>query len=62
MINGGFSGEWTPCFLDMEYGYYKVAILKTGYKQQAHTLYVGSVIAWDSIADQLAKAEEIYFD
>ena len=62
MINGGFSGEWTPCFLDLPHGYYKVQILKTGYKPQDHTLYVGSVIAWDSYADQLANMEGIYFD
>ena len=62
MINGGFSGEWTPCFLDLEYGYYKIGILKTGYKEQSHTLYVGDVIAWDSYADQLAKQEGIYYD
>ena len=61
MINGGFSGEWTPCFLDLEPGYYKVQILKTGYKAQDHTLYVGSVIAWDLYADQLAKQEGIYY-
>lgn len=62
MINGGFSGEWTPCFLDLEYGYYKIGILKTGYKAQDHTLYVGNVIAWDTYADQLAKQEGIYYD
>jgi len=62
MVNGGFSGEWTPCFLDLEYGYYKIQILKTGYKAQDHTLYVGSVIAWDYMADQLSKQEGIYYD
>lgn len=62
MINGGFSGEWTPCYVDMPFGYYKIQILKTGYKAQDHTLYVGTVIAWDSYADQLAKMEGIYFD
>ena len=62
MVNGGFSGEWTPCFLDLEYGYYKIQILKTGYKAQDHTLYVGNVIAWDTYADQLAKQEGIYYD
>ena len=62
MINGGFSGEWTPCYVDMEPGYYKIGILKTGYKLQSHTLYVGTVIAWDLYADQLAKQEGIYVD
>jgi len=57
LLNGSATGQWTPCYLDLPYGYYVISTIKTGYKAIEKTLYVGSIIAWGSQADYLANLE-----
>ncbi|DBA35231.1 TPA_asm: hypothetical protein vir530_00007 [dsDNA virus vir530] len=55
LINGGSVGEWTPCYLDLPYGYYTITISKTGYAPYDLYCYATDIIAWGSEAQYLAR-------
>jgi hypothetical protein len=55
MINDGFTGQWTPGFVDLEPGLYKLTTTKTGYQPQNSWVYVGDTIAFGDTALQLAS-------
>jgi hypothetical protein len=55
MINDGFTGQWTPGFVDLEPGLYKLTTTKTGYQPQNSWIYVGDTIAFGDMALQLAS-------
>lgn len=55
LINGGFVGSWTPAFLDLERGMYKLTTTKTGYATINSWVWVGDIIAFGSTALSLAR-------
>lgn len=59
LIDGGATGEWTPCYLDLHNGYYIISTVKSGYVQQDTPLYVGSTILWGDAARNRAKEERL---
>ena len=59
LVNGGYTGEWTPCYLDLPYGYYIISIVKSGYIQQDIPLYVGDIILWEDAARNRAIEERL---
>lgn len=56
LLNGLATGQWTPCYLDLDPGYYVLGFVKSGYLQTEQTLFVGDTIAWGELADSLAIA------
>ena len=59
LVNGGATGEWTPCYLDLPNGYYIISTVKSGYAQKDTPLYVGSTILWGDAARNRAKEERL---
>ncbi len=55
LINDGFTGQWTPAYIDLEKGLYKLSFVKSGYKQIDTWIWVGDVIAFGNTALSLAK-------
>ena len=54
LINGGFTGDWTPGYVDLEPGYYTLTLVKTGYVDYDSFIYVGDTIAFGAAATALA--------
>ena len=57
LIDGGATGEWTPCYLDLPNGYYIISTVKSGYIQKDTPLYVGATILWGDAARNRATEE-----
>ena len=55
LLNDGFVGSWTPAFLDLERGLYKLTTTKTGYATINSWIWVGDVIAFGNTALGLAR-------
>lgn len=55
IINGGWSGAWTPGYVDLSKGLYRLELSKSGYKTKYVPLWVGDVIAYGSLALELAR-------
>ena len=55
LINGGFTGQWTPAYLDLERGFYTLGIQKAGYTTQNSFIWVGDTIAFGDTALALAR-------
>jgi len=55
LINNGFTGQWTPAYLDLERGIYKLTITKTGYTTKNSYIYVGDTITFGDTALSLAR-------
>lgn len=54
-ITLGFTGEWSPGYLNLERGLYKLQLTQSGYKTQESFVWVGDVIAFGSTAKSLAQ-------
>lgn len=54
LINGGFTGEWTPAYVDLNRGLYQLTTQKAGYDDVDRWIYVGDVVAFDETALALA--------
>ena len=54
LVNGSAVGQWTPCYLDLPEGYYKITTQKSGYSPYEIPCYVSEVIAWGNQAKELA--------
>jgi hypothetical protein len=54
-ITLGFTGEWSPGYLNLERGLYKLQLTQSGYKAQESFVWVGDVIAFGSTAKSLAQ-------
>lgn len=57
LLNGYATGQWTPGYLDLPYGYYVVSFSKSGYAEQHVALYVGDTILWGDSATTRAQSE-----
>jgi len=57
LLNGGATGQWTPCFFDLPKGLYTFTIQKSGYEDYDIICWVGSVIAWNDQALSLSELE-----
>jgi hypothetical protein len=57
IINGGFTGQWTPGYLDLVPNLYKLKLTKSGYKDLETWLYVKDVVAYGDTAYDLGGAE-----
>ena len=55
LINDGFIGEWTPAFIDLERGLYKLTTQKSGLYDAQSWIYVGDVIAFGDTALALGQ-------
>lgn len=55
LINNGFTGQWTPGYLDLERGIYKLVTTKIGYIDKTSYIYVGDTIAFGDTALSLAR-------
>jgi hypothetical protein len=55
LLNDGFVGSWTPAFLDLEKGFYKLTTTKTGYATINTWVWVGDIIAFGNVALNLAR-------
>ncbi len=56
LLDGLATGQWTPGYLDLEYGYYIIGISKTGYVLQERPLWVSDIVLWDDAAKNAAIA------
>jgi len=57
LINGYYTGVWTPGYVDLPYGYYIITFTKSGYVDQNIALYVGDTILWGDSATARARSE-----
>lgn len=55
IINGGFIGQWTPAYLDLEPGLYTLKLTKTGYVDQSSYIWIGDTTAFGDTAIALAR-------
>jgi hypothetical protein len=55
LINDGFTGQWTPAYLDLERGFYKLTTTKTDYDDVTTYIWVGDTIAFGDTAIALAQ-------
>lgn len=55
ILNGGFTGQWTPAYVDLEPGLYALTCQKTGYDDYNTYVYVGDTIAFGETALALAQ-------
>jgi hypothetical protein len=56
LLDGLATGQWTPGYLNLEYGYYIIGISKTGYVLQERSLWVSDIVLWDDAAKNAARA------
>ncbi|DBA35283.1 TPA_asm: hypothetical protein vir556_00019 [dsDNA virus vir556] len=56
LLDGLATGQWTPGYLDLEYGYYIIGISKTGYVLQERPIWVNDIVLWDDAAKNAAIA------
>lgn len=56
LLDGRATGQWTPGYLDLSYGYYIIGISKTGYVLQQRPLWVSDIVLWDDAATNAARA------
>ena len=59
LLDGLATGQWTPGYLNLEYGYYVIGISKTGYVLQERPLWVNDIILWDDAAKNAARASGV---
>jgi len=57
LINGYYTGVWTPGYVDLPHGYYIITFTKSGYVDQSIALYVGDTILWGDSATIRARSE-----
>lgn len=55
LLNGGATGQWTPCYFELNRGLYYITVIKSGYKDYNIVCWVGDVIAWGDQALALAQ-------
>lgn len=55
LINDGATGEWTPAYVDLERGLYKLTTQKSGLADGQSWIYVGDTIAFGNTALALAE-------
>lgn len=59
LIDGKWTGQFTPGYVELEPGLYLLELVKSGYLTISTPLYVGDVIAYDCAALRLAKEHNI---
>ncbi len=56
LVNDGFTGEWSPSYIDLAFGIYRIGILKTGYKLVETYVWVAETTLWGQNAKNMASA------
>jgi hypothetical protein len=57
LINGSFTGDWTPAKVPLQKGYYTLQLYKTGYAKFETSLWVDTVALIGDAAEQKAAQE-----
>jgi hypothetical protein len=59
MLDGGFTGQWTPAYLDLARGFYRLQFLKSGSPDGNSSVWVGDTVAFGATAEALAKVNGV---
>jgi len=57
ILNGGFTGQWTPAYLDLPRGLHTIEFQKSGYRIHSTYVWVGDTVLWGN--DALAMYEAL---